>query len=224
MCMQKYHILIVEDDLDISRLLCLELQEAEFEVSSYDTGMAGLSAIREQNPDLVVLDLGLPDLDGAEIARRVRRTSELPIIILTAADEVNTKVEMLNAGADDYLAKPFQTEELIARINVQLRRRSSGATRQIGQVTLNPARRQIFWEESELKLSPREFDLLAFLCNQPGRVYSREEIEKNVWGTDLPPSSNVVDVHIANIRNKMRDAGGYGFIRTVRGIGYAVKS
>lgn len=222
--MQKYHILIVEDDLDISRLLCLELEEAGFDVSSYDTGMAGLSAIREQKPDLVVLDLGLPDLDGAEIARRVRSTSELPIIILTAADEVGTKVEMLNAGADDYLAKPFQTEELIARINVQLRRRSSGATRQIGQVTLNPARRQIFWEDCELKLSPREFDLLTFLCNQPGRVYSREEIEKNVWGTDLPPSSNVVDVHIANIRNKMRDAGGYGFIRTVRGIGYAVKS
>lgn len=222
--MQKHHILVVEDDLDISRLLCLELGEAGFAVSSYDTGMAGLSAIREEKPDLVVLDLGLPDLDGAEIARRVRKTSELPIIILTAADEVSTKVEMLNAGADDYLAKPFQSEELIARINVQLRRRSTGTTRKIGDVTLNPARRQIFWEESELKLSPREFDLLAFLCNQPGRVYSREEIEKNVWGSDLPPSSNVVDVHIANIRNKMRDAGGYGFIRTVRGIGYAVKS
>ncbi len=217
------HVLIVEDDLDISRLLRLELEDVGFRVTHCDTGVRGLSAIREENPDLVVLDLGLPDMDGAEIARRVRKTSETPIIILTARDDVSTKVEMLNSGADDYLAKPFHADELLARINVQLRRRSSGAVQKIGDMTIDPARRQVFWEDSEVKLSPREFDLLVYLCNQPGRVYSREEIEKSVWGEDLPPSSNVVDVHIANIRSKLRDAGGYGMIRTVRGIGYAVK-
>ncbi len=220
---EKKHILIVEDDLDISRLLTLELEDAGFAVSAYDTGIRGLSAIREFNPDLVILDLGLPDLNGAEIARRVRKTCETPIIILTAADDVDTKVEMLNSGADDYLAKPFHVEELIARINVQLRKRSLGAVRKIGDLTIDASRRQVFWAQEEVRLSPREFDLLLFLSNQPGRVYSREEIETNVWGADLPPSSNVVDVHIANIRGKLRDAGGYGVIRTVRGIGYAIK-
>lgn len=219
----KQHIMIVEDDLDIGRLLTLELQEAGFEVSHFESGIRGLSAIREETPSLIVLDLGLPDLDGAEIARRVRKTSETPIIILTAADEVTTKVDLLNAGADDYLAKPFHAEELIARVRVQLRRRSSGAVQQVGDMALDAARRQLFWDDEEVRLSPREFDLLVYLCSHPGRVYSREEIEKNVWGEDLPPSSNVVDVHIANIRGKLRDAGGFGIIRTVRGIGYAIK-
>jgi two-component system, OmpR family, alkaline phosphatase synthesis response regulator PhoP len=220
---EKKHVLIVEDDLDISRLLRLELEDEGFAVTHCDTGIRGLSAIREENPDLVVLDLGLPDMDGAEIARRVRKTTETPIIILTAKDDVSTKVDMLNSGADDYLAKPFHTDELLARINVQLRRRTLGSVQKLGAMTIDPARRQVYWDETEVKLSPREFDLLVYLCNQPGRVYSREEIEKNVWGEDLPPSSNVVDVHIANIRSKLRDAGGYGMIRTVRGIGYAIK-
>ena len=221
--MEKKQIVIVEDDLDISRLLTLELKEAGFEVAAFDTGIRGLSGIRETNPDLVILDLGLPDLSGAEIARRVRKTSETPMIILTAADDVGIKVNMLNAGADDYLAKPFHTSELIARINVQLRKRSLGTVRKVGDMTLDASRRQVFWDDEEVRLSPREFDLLLFLCSQPGRVYSREEIETNVWGEDLPPSSNVVDVHIANIRGKLRDAGGFGVIRTVRGIGYAIK-
>ena len=117
--MDRSHILIVEDDVDIGRLLSLELNEAGFDVTHCETGMRGLSTLREASPDLVVLDLGLPDIGGAEIARRVRHTSEMPIIILTANDDVGTKVDMLNAGADDYLAKPFHAEELIARINVQ---------------------------------------------------------------------------------------------------------
>jgi DNA-binding response OmpR family regulator len=220
----KKRILIVEDDVDILRLLTLELQEAGYEVLAFDSGIRGLSAIREADPDLVVLDLGLPDLSGQEIARRVRRTGDTPILILTAADELNTKVDMLNAGADDYLAKPFHVEELVARINVQLRKRSLGSTRTVGDMTIDPVRRQVLWGDDEVHLSPREYDLLAYLAGQPGRVYSRKEIETNVWGESLPPSSNVVDVHIANIRGKLRDAGGYGVIRTVRGIGYALKS
>ncbi len=217
------HILIVEDDLDISKLLKLELEENGFRVSHRDNGMRGLSAVREEKPDLIVLDLGLPDMDGAEIARRVRSNTETPIIILTAKDDVSTKVELLNSGADDYIAKPFNAEELVARINVQLRRRTLGSVQKIGQLTIDPSRRQIFWDSDEVRLSPREFELLSYLATQTGRVYSREEIEENVWGEELPPSSNVVDVHIANIRGKLRDAGGYGMIRTVRGIGYAIK-
>lgn len=193
-------ILIVEDDLDILRLLKRELEEAGFEVLAYDSGMRGLTAVREEEPDLVILDLGLPDISGQEIARRVRRTGDTPILILTAADEVGTKVEMLNAGADDYLAKPFHVQELLARINVQLRKRTLGSAQKIGDMTIDPVRRQVLWGNEEVRLSPREYELLAFLAGQPGRVYSRKEIETNVWGEDLPPSSNVVDVHIANIR------------------------
>ena len=222
--MASKRILIVEDDVDILRLLSRELQDAGFEVLAYDTGMRGLSAVREEEPDLVILDLGLPDLSGQEIARRVRRTGDTPILILTAADEVGTKVEMLNAGADDYLAKPFHVQELLARVNVQLRKRTLGAAQTIGDMTIDPVRRQVLWCEDEVKLSPREYELLAYLAGQPGRVYSRKEIETNVWGEDLPPSSNVVDVHIANIRSKLREAGGFGVIRTVRGVGYALKS
>lgn len=216
-------IVVVEDDSDISRLLKLELEEAGFEVQAYETGMSGLAAVREQKPNLVILDLGLPDLSGAEIARRIRQTGDTPIIILTAADDVTTKVEMLNAGADDYLAKPFHAQELIARVGVQLRKRNGQSARKIGELSIDVLRRQVLWEETEVRLSPREFDLLIYLSSQPGRVYSRQEIELNVWGEELPPASNVVDVHIANIRSKLRDAGGFGVIRTVRGIGYAVK-
>jgi DNA-binding response OmpR family regulator len=217
-------ILIVEDDLDILRLLTRELEDAGFEVLAFDSGMRGLSAVRECEPDLVMLDLGLPDLSGQEIARRVRHTGDTPIIILTAADEVGTKVEMLNAGADDYLAKPFHVEELVARVNVQLRKRTLGSAQKIDDLTIDPVRRQVFWVEDEIRFSPREYELITYLAGQPGRVYSRKEIENNVWGEDLPPSSNVVDVHIANIRGKLRDAGGYGVIRTIRGVGYALKS
>ncbi|MCC6311995.1 MAG: response regulator transcription factor [Trueperaceae bacterium] len=222
--MSAKRILIVEDDVDILRLLSRELEDAGFEVMAFDSGMRGLSAVRESSPDLVILDLGLPDISGQEIARRLRHTGNIPIIILTAADEVGTKVEMLNAGADDYLAKPFHVEELLARVNVQLRKRSLGATQKIGELTIDPARRQVFWAAEEVRFSPREYELLHYLAGQPGRVYSRKEIEQNVWGEELPPSSNVVDVHIANIRGKLRDAGGFGVIRTVRGVGYALKS
>ncbi len=217
------HVLIVEDDVDISRLLRLELEDAGYRVSCFDTGMRGLAAIREERPDLVILDLGLPDLSGAEIARRLRRTDPTPIIILTAADDVATKVTLLNAGADDYLAKPFHVEELLARVGVQLRKHGGGAATKIGDLLIDAVRRQVFWLEDEVRLSPREFALLQYLASQPGRVYSRREIEQSVWGGDLPPASNVVDVHVANIRGKLREAGGYGVIRTVRGVGYAIK-
>ena len=223
MPIDRRKIIIVEDDQDISRLLKLELEESGFHVDTFETGIRGLLAIREEQPDLVILDLGLPDLSGAEIARRVRSTSEIPIIILTAEHDLGTKVEMLNYGADDYLAKPFHISELVARINVQLRKRTNASVKKLGDLSVDTISRQVFCGSKEVRLSPREFQLITYLCSKPGRVYSREEIEKNVWGPELPQSSNVVDVHIANIRGKLRQAGGFGVIRTVRGIGYAVK-
>lgn len=216
-------ILIIEDDADISRVVQYELERAGYTVLAASDGVTGLTTARESNPDLVVLDLGLPDLDGAEIARRIRKTSDIPIIILTAMDAVDRKVSLLDAGADDYLTKPFHPEELLARIRVQLRHHQGGETVVLGDLEINAEKRICKYAEREVRLSPREFDLLSFLARQPGRVYTREEIERGVWGEDLPSNSNVVDVHMANIRAKLRDVDGYGVIRTVRGIGYALK-
>ncbi|MFN3266634.1 MAG: response regulator transcription factor [Deinococcales bacterium] len=216
-------ILIIEDDPDISRVLHFELEEAGFMVHTAADGISGLTAAREVMPDLVILDLGLPDFDGAEIARRIRKTSDIPIIILTALDAVGTKVQLLEGGADDYLTKPFEPAELVARVRVQLRKHRGGDAIVLGKLEIYNEKRIVRFDGKEIRLSPKEFELLAFLARQPGRVYAREEIERGVWGSNLDDNSNVVDVHMANIRSKLRDVEGYGVIRTVRGIGYALK-
>lgn len=217
-------ILVIEDDPDIGRLLRLELGEAGFEVEHHDRGTTGLTALRERVPDLVVLDLGLPDLPGDEIARRIRRTDTVPIIVLTATDALGSKLRLLEDGADDYLVKPFHVEELVARIRVQLRPRSDAATLRLGDLSVDRMAREVRHGRHEVVLSPREFDLLALLVAQPGRVFTREEIERRVWGQQSGPASNSVDVHVGHLRGKLRDAGAPGLIRTVRGVGYAVKS
>jgi DNA-binding response OmpR family regulator len=216
-------ILVIEDDADILKVVRFELEEAGFSVITAPDGVTGLTTAREENPELVILDLGLPDLDGAEIARRIRKTSDIPIIILTAMDAVSTKVSLLEGGADDYLTKPFEPAELVARVKVQLRRHRGGEVVVLGLLEIHPEKRLVRYNQKEIRLSPKEFELLNFLARQPGRVYNREEIERGVWGSDLDDNSNVVDVHMANIRSKLREADGYGVIRTVRGIGYALK-
>lgn len=217
-------ILVIEDDRDIGRLLTLELGEAGYDVEHHDRGAAGLIALRERPPDLLILDLGLPDLSGEEIARRVRVSESLPIVVLTADDALGSKLKLLEDGADDYVVKPFHVEELIARIRVQLRPRGDAARLRVGELEIDRMAREVRVGEHEVPLSPREFDLLALLAGQPGRVFAREEIERRVWGERQGPSSNSVDVHVANLRGKLRDAGAHGLIRTVRGVGYAVKS
>lgn len=217
-------VVLIEDDADIARLLELEMREAGFEFEAFERGATGLSAVRENPPDLLILDLALPDLDGAEIARRIRSNSDLPIIVLTASDTVDRKVALLGDGADDYVAKPFHVQELLARVRVHLRRRGGHDQRRVGDLTLDVVRREVTWREQEVHLSPREFEVLLLLTQHPGRVYRREEIERAVWNTEGNPSSNVVDVHVANLRGKLRDVGARGLIRTVRGVGYAVKS
>jgi two-component system, OmpR family, alkaline phosphatase synthesis response regulator PhoP len=217
-------ILIIEDDADITKVLRFELEESGFIVLNATDGVSGLTAAREHGPDLVILDLGLPDLDGAEIARRIRKTSDIPIIILTAMDAISSKVSLLEGGADDYLTKPFEPAELVARVRVQLRKQRGGEAITLGQLEIQTEKRMVRYAGKEVRLSPKEFELLAFLARQPGRVYARDEIERGVWGSNLDENSNVVDVHMANIRSKLRDVDGYGVIRTVRGIGYALKS
>lgn len=219
----KPRVVVIEDDVDIARLLQLELSDAGYEVHPFATAIRGLTAVRELVPDLVVLDLGLPDFDGSEIAGRIRRTSPIPILVLTARDDVASKVSLFELGVDDYLVKPFHPAELLARVAALLRRHQLGAPTDIGELRLDPIRRQVWWAGSEVRLSPREFALLAMFAAQPGRVFGRVEIERVVWADELSPTSNAVDVHVGNLRTKLREAGGFGVIRTVRGVGYALR-
>jgi DNA-binding response OmpR family regulator len=221
--MSKRKILLIEDDTDIARFLRSDLEEAGYDVEHAGDAMSGLVAVREQTPDLVILDLGLPDFDGTEVLGRIRRTSTLPIIVCTARDTPDEKVKILEGGADDYVVKPFDSRELLARVGVQLRQHG-GAPIEINGIELNVQQRLVRYQGQEVRLSPTEFNLLSLLARQPGRVYSREEIEREVWDGRLPANSNVVDVHMANLRGKFRDVEGYGIIRTVRGIGYALRS
>lgn len=220
----EQRILVIEDNPDINRVVQYELEQAGFGVLAAFDGISGLTLAREQNPDLVILDLGLPDIEGAEVTRRLRKNGSVPIIILTALDSLERKLALLEAGADDYMTKPFHPEELVARVKVQLRHQQQGDVIRVGELEVYPQKRLAYFKGHEVRLSPREFDLLTFLARQPGRVYSRAEIEREVWSGDLPSNSNVVDVHMANMRSKLRDLDGYGLIRTVRGIGYALKT
>ncbi len=216
-------ILLIEDDPGIAELLSLELKEAGFQVDWAETGMRGLVRLREARPDLVILDLGLPDLDGAEVVRRIRATSDIPILVLTAQDAVGRKVSLLLEGADDYLVKPFHPQELLARIQVQLRNKQGSEVLSLGGLEVYPKKRLVRFQDREVRLSPKEFDLLHLLLSRPGRVFSRQEIEERLWGRPLEKDSNLVDVHVANLRAKLREAGAYGYLRTVRGVGYAVR-
>ena len=216
-------ILIIEDDPEIAGLLQAELGEAGYRVDWAAGGMQGLVKLREDPPHLIVLDLGLPDLDGAEIARRAKQNGDVPIIVLTATDAVERKVQLLLGGADDYLTKPFHPAELLARIQVQLRRGEGGEVRRVGDLEIEVETRRVRTGGREVALSPKEFALLELLSSRPGRVFSRGEIARHIWGKPLETESNVVDVHVANLRAKLREAGAYGYLRTVRGVGYALR-
>jgi len=220
---QEESILLIEDDPEIARLLQDELSEAGYSVTWAPSGMDGLVRLRENPPRLVILDLGLPDLDGAEVARRIKQHEDLPIIVLTATDTVERKVQLLLGGADDYITKPFHPAELLARVKVQMRRVEGGEMRHVGDLEIDVSARRVRYQGRELPLSPKEFALIELLSSRPGRVFSRAEIEHRVWGHPLESGSNVVDVHIANLRAKLRDAGAYGYLRTVRGVGYALR-
>lgn len=220
--MRPAHLLLIEDDPDIVQFLTADLQDAGYRVSSASSVMQGLTCARELTPDLVITDLGLPDGDGSDVVRRLRTTSRVPIIVLSARDAVRSKVGLLEAGADDYLVKPFEIQELLARIDAQLRGRTTDRL-VVGELELHPSRHLATWAGKELRLSPKEFGLLSLLMQHPGRVYSREEIIGVLWQGELPQRSNVIDVHFSNLKEKLRKEGVYTLLRTVRGIGYALK-
>jgi len=221
---RKPLVLIVEDEKEIAKFIDLELQAEEYEtVVAYD-GVTGLSKFRELGPDLVVLDLMLPVLDGLEVARRIRKTSNTPIIILTAKDSVDDKVVGLDSGADDYLVKPFSIEELLARVRAHLRRVNPSVTGEVrvADLVMNLDGREAFREGRRIELSAKEFELLELFARNPGKVFNRFEIEEKVW-PEYTGGSNVVDVYVGYLRRKLEADGERRLIHTVRGVGYVLR-
>lgn len=221
--MTSGRILIVEDDLDVATLVAQTLSEAGFDVSLAHDGVHALLSAREEAPDLIVLDLGLPDFSGEDIVTRLRTSSQVPIVVLSAHCDTNVKVRLLERGANDYVVKPFYEEELLARVKRVLRKTHDEVVR-LGPLSLTVAARRACVHDAELSLTPREFDLLLLLARTPGRVYTREEIQSRLWDKPLPKYSNVVDVHVSNIRLKMAEAGAPTMLRTVRGLGYGLSA
>ncbi|MCX8088731.1 MAG: response regulator transcription factor [Meiothermus ruber] len=222
--MEQPLILIVEDEKDIARFIELELQAEGYRTEVAYDGITGLSRFRETNPNLVVMDLMLPVMDGLEVARRIRKTSNVPIVILTAKDRVEDKVEGLDAGADDYLVKPFSIEELLARIRAHLRRVTPAITGEIrvSDLIINLEGREVYRGGRRIEFSNKEFELLELLAKSPGKVFSRFEIEEKVW-PGYQGGSNVVDVYIGYLRKKLEGTGERRLIHTVRGVGYVLR-
>jgi DNA-binding response OmpR family regulator len=216
-------VLVVEDERAIADLERMYLTREGFGVHVEHDGDAGLAAAKRLKPVAIVLDVGLPGIDGTEICRRLRAAEDwTPILFVTARDEEVERVLGLEMGADDYLVKPFSPRELVARVKAVLRRgRPSGdePMLQAGQITLDPARRQVSVAGEPVELTATEFDLLAHLMGSPGRVFTRDQLLSSVWGYEAAAGTRTVDVHVSQLRTKLGDASP---IRTVRGVGYSV--
>jgi DNA-binding response OmpR family regulator len=216
--------ILIEDEEPLARLLVGYLTRAGYNVKSESDGPSGLATVKSFNPEIVILDLGLPGMDGIDVCRHIRGFSDCYILMLTARAEESDTLLGLAAGADDYMTKPFSPRELVARL-AALRRRPMRPTTQPartwGGLTLDPAGREVRWEEASLDLTRTEFDILSVLVDEPTKVFTREDILDHVWGQGWVGDSHVVDVHIAHIRRKLSDIGAAPeSIRSVRGVGY----
>jgi len=227
--MASEKILIVEDDKNLARIVELELRHEGYEVEKAFTGTDGLETAEKGDFALVLLDVMLPGMSGIEVLRRLRKSSEVPVILLTARGETADKVQGLDAGADDYIAKPFEFEEVLARIRARLR--TAGAGTQDSKIMLKNGgitleldadARTFFVRGQEVELTQKEFDLLYCLFENEGRVMSREALLSAVWGYDYLGETNVVDVYVRFLRVKIDEPFGIKLIKTVRGVGYKV--
>ena len=224
---QPQTILVVEDETSIASFISLYLKNAGYNVRAVTTGGAALTSVVAETPSLVILDLNLPDIDGVEVCRRIRKSSDVPILMLTARDEDVDKIIGLEVGADDYLTKPFNPRELVARVKSVLRRsvpdRRRDEVREIrhGDLLINAGRREVLVGEEEIQLAPKEFDLLWELLDHRGLVLTRDQLLERVWGYTFAGDTRTVDVHVRQIRRKLGDASP---IVTVWGVGYKVAS
>jgi len=235
-------ILIIEDEEKMARFIELELSHEGYEVSKCADGRSGLEAAESGDCDLVLLDIMLPELNGLEVLRRLRRTSSVPVIMLTARDSVMDKVSGLDTGADDYITKPFAIEELLARIRLALRRAASaGAAGSAtaggqaaapavnsdelccGKLRLSESRHDVHYDNTAVDLTAREFELLKVLLENKNIVLSRDSLLEKVWGFDYFGETNVVDVYVRYLRSKIDNVFGVNLVQTVRGVGYVIK-
>ncbi len=218
-------ILLIEDDAEILGFIETELQFEGYHIEIARDGLKGLQMARQQSYDLIVLDRMLPGMDGLALCRRLRQSSDVPILMLTALSELNDRVEGLDAGANDYLTKPFELEELLARVRVQLRQRqpSTRTNFSFGDLSLNLTSRKVTRGEKQISLSPKEFDLLHYFLQHPREVLTRTRILEAVWGWDFEGEDNVLEVYIRYLRRKVEPEDQPRLIHTVRGVGYVLR-
>lgn len=216
-------VLVVEDEPAIADIARLYLERDGFEVEVVTTGEQALSRVRARRPDALVLDIGLPGVDGIEVVRRLRGSGDdVAVLVVTARDDEVDRVLGLEMGADDYITKPFSPRELVARVRAVLRRgraRPSGESIVVGRVELNIPAHRVLVDGTPVEMTPTEFDLLAELMRNPGRVFTRDELLRHVWGYSAAVTTRTVDVHVAQVRAKLGDGL---HIRTVRGVGYGL--
>ena len=229
--LKNYRVLIVEDERRIARFLQMELEHEGMSTAIEDNGRRAYERIMQENYDLILLDVMLPDMDGFTICRKVRELSQVPIIMLTAKDDIDDKVQGLDIGADDYITKPFATPELLARMRVVLRRQESQREAREAQeeilsvknLTMYPARHEVKVDAVPVELTKKEYDLLEYLLRNKRTVLTRDQILSNVWDYDYMGDTNVVDVYIRYLRQKLDDRFQEKYIHTMRGVGYVIK-
>jgi two-component system response regulator MprA len=224
--MESARVLIVEDDPNVRTALSRALSFEGYEIDTAGDGGRGLEAVVQHPPDVIVLDVMMPFVDGLEMCRRLRaRGDNTPVLMLTALGDVADRVEGLDAGADDYLAKPFALEELLARVRALLRRSSGDVTEVLSfaDLSMNLATREVTRDGEPVPLTKTEFDLLEVLLRAGGRVVTRDQIYRDVWGFDFETSSNSLDVYVGYLRRKTEEGGRSRLIHTVRGVGYVLR-
>jgi two-component system response regulator MprA len=219
-------VLVVEDDDEIAQVLQRSLRLDGYDVRIAADGEAALDQAAAYHPDLVILDLGLPKLDGIEVARRLRAADDVPILMLTARDAVEARVEGLDSGADDYLVKPFEREELRARLRALLRRRPprGSASLVVADLSLNPDTHEVKRGERTIELTQREFELLEYLMRNERIVVPRQRLLEEVWGYDPFAATNTIEVFISNLRRKLEGGGEPRLLHTIRGAGYVLRA
>jgi len=223
----KEKILLIEDEEKLARFVELELSYEGYQVHKAGDGRTGLAMLEEEQYDLLLLDVMLPGLNGMEVLRRIRRSSALPVIMLTARDSVMDKVTGLDSGADDYITKPFAIEELLARIRTTLRRRGGASAGEnalrLGRLSLDIASHTAKVDGTALDLTKKEFDLLQYMLENKGIVLTRDALLQRVWGYEYEGETNVVGVYIRFLRSKIEEAFDVKYIHTIRGVGYVLK-
>jgi two-component system, OmpR family, response regulator MprA len=219
-------VLVVEDDDEIAQVLQRSLRLDGYDVRIAGDGEAALDQAAAYHPDLVILDLGLPKLDGIEVARRLRSADDVPILMLTARDAVESRVEGLDSGADDYLVKPFERQELLARLRALLRRRPprGSASLVVGDLSLNPDTHEVQRGDRPIELTQREFELLEYLMRNERIVVPRQRLLEEVWGYDPFATTNTIEVFVSNLRRKLEAGGEPRLLHTIRGAGYVLRA